>query len=77
MCFFSSPTIETPDTKPPAPLPPPPEANKVESVDFGGSAKKDTQDHTGIKGDKATGKSSLKITKKPAQTKTTGANLSK
>lgn len=77
MCMFKPPKISTPDTPTPAPLPPPIEdAPKVESVEFGGGAKEDdTEKATGIKGDKATGKSSLKIKKSPVNNKT-GTNYS-
>jgi len=75
MCF-SAPKITVPDTPTPAPLPPPIEdAKKVESVDFGGSAKTDTEDATGIKGEKAKGKASLKINKNQVNPKMkVGAN---
>lgn len=77
MCFFKAPNITVPDTPTPAPLPPPiEESPKVESVDFGGGVESDTETASGVKGQKATGKSSLKIEKekKPVTSKV-GANL--
>jgi len=69
MCF-SAPKITVPDTPTPAPLPPPIEdAKKVEGVDFGGSAETDTETASGFKGEKAKGKSSLKIKKNQANPK--------
>lgn len=74
MCMFKAPKISVPDTPTPAPLPPPIEdAPKVESVEFGGDAKTDTEDATGVKGDKSTGKGSLKITRSSVN-KNVGAN---
>lgn len=73
MCF-SAPKITVPETPTPAPLPPPVEdAPKVEGVDFGGSAETDTETASGVKGEKSKGKSSLKVKREPATTKT-GAN---
>lgn len=74
MCFMKAPSISTPEVKTPDPLPDPEAAPKVESVDFGGSAKSDTETASGIKGEKAKGKSSLKITKPKSSIKMTGAN---
>lgn len=77
MCF-SAPKISIPDTPTPAPLPPPLEdAPKVESVEFGGSAETDTETASGIKGEKAKGKSSLKVKKTMTAPKTTGVNYGK
>lgn len=77
MCFFSTPKITVPDTPTPAPLPPPvDDAPKVESIDFGGGVKSDTETASGIKGEKSKGKGSLKIEKKkPLTPSKTGANL--
>lgn len=72
MCMFKPPKMEASPT--PAPLPPPIETVKtVESVDFGSTGKADTEKATGIKGDKSTGKSSLKISKSGVN-KNIGAN---
>lgn len=77
MCF--APSIKVPDTPTPAALPPPLEdAEKVESVDFGGNGqgKTDTMDATGYAGKSSLGKGSLKIEKeKTPMKKTTGANV--
>lgn len=67
MCFMKAPKISTPEVKTPDPLPEPADAPKVESVDFGGSSASDTQTASGVKGEKAKGKSSLKISKAPMQ----------
>lgn len=74
MCFMKAPKISTPEVKAPEPLADPADAPKVESVDFGGSSESDTTTASGIKGEKAKGKSSLKINKTPTVSKT-GANL--
>ena len=73
MCFMKAPSISTPQVSAPAPLADPADAPKVETIDFGGSSKSDTETASGIKGEKATCKSSLKInrTKSNAQV---GAN---
>ncbi|ACR16492.1 hypothetical protein [Vibrio phage JSF24] len=82
MCIFKAPSISVPDTPIPAPLPADLEsAPKVESVDFGGSAKVDTETASGVKGEKSTGKSSLKVKLNKPDMKLTkptnvGANLS-
>jgi hypothetical protein len=71
--MFKQPKITVPDTPVPAPLPPPIEdAKKVEEIDFGGAGKTNTEDASGIKGSKDTGKGSLTI-KRTSATKT-GAN---
>lgn len=80
MCLFKVPEIKIPDTPIPAPLPPELDSAKtVESIDFGGGAKLETETASGIKGEKSTGKSSLKIkTNKPKATSnrsSTGANF--
>lgn len=76
MCLFKTPEITVPDVKTPAPLPPPiEEAPTVESVDFGGGVESDTETASGVKGEKKTGKSSLKIEKKPLTKSKVGANL--
>lgn len=75
MCFFKAPTVNVPEVKTPDPLPDPADAPKVESVDFGGSAETDTETASGIKGEKAQGKSSLKINKPKVNAKI-GANYS-
>lgn len=75
MCFFKAPSISTPMVATPDPLPDPEEAKKVESVDFGGSSESDTESASGIKGEKAKGKSSLKINKPKVNAKI-GANYS-
>lgn len=73
MCF--APSVKIPDTPTPAPLPPPLEdAPKVESVDFGGENKNDTEDASGFAGKTKLGKGSLKIEKSNTAAKSTGAN---
>lgn len=73
MCFMKAPNISTPQVSTPAPLPDPADAPKVETVDFGGSSESDTETASGIKGEKAQGKSSLKINRTKATAKV-GAN---
>lgn len=74
MCMFKQPKITVPDTPVPAPLPPPIEdAKKVEEIDFGGDSKSTTEDASGIKGSKESGKGSLKIQRSPVN-KNVGAN---
>lgn len=74
MCFMKSPNISTPMVSTPDPLPEPDAAKKVESVDFGGSATPDTESASGVKGAKATGKSSLRINR-PKEAAKVGANI--
>ncbi|UTQ78167.1 hypothetical protein [Aeromonas phage JELG-KS1] len=75
MCFMKAPSISTAVPTTPDPLADPAGAPKVESVDFGGSSESDTETASGIKGEKAKGKSSLKINKPKANAKI-GANYS-
>lgn len=73
MCFMKTPKISTQNVTTPEPLADPADAPKVETVDFGGSAKKDTESASGVAGSKATGKGSLKISK-PKAPVNTGVN---
>lgn len=73
MCFMKAPSISTPQVTAPAPLPEPDDAPKVETIDFGGSSDSNTETASGIKGEKAKGKSSLKIARSSVN-KQIGAN---
>lgn len=75
MCFMKAPSISTPQVHTPDPLPEPDAAPKVESVDFGGSSDSNTETASGVKGEKAKGKSSLKIARSTVS-KQLGANYS-
>lgn len=80
MCLFKTPEIKVPDVETPAPPPPAIEsAPTVNSIDFGGGAETETETASGVKGEKSTGKSSLKVKltgeKGKSTTSKTGANL--